>query len=592
MNNFSYDHTILINENIRYLSEDERFTNGLPANCIFNKGKVGCGGTSIALDLKHGDYVIAVPFIPLIESKCAQYNYVLGVYKGITKEQIIEYHNSNTIRKYIVTYNSLPRLFDTIELSNFKLLVDEYHLLFTQYSFRRDAIRPVLNLYRKFYEFCFLSATPLEKEFILKELEELPIINAHWRNIDTTTIESVKCIDVCASISKKIQKYITGELQGNPYIYVNSLTTIEFLIKENKLTEINTRVIYSQNNNKEISIPRSSINSKPKKINFLTSFAFEGADLSDEDGVTYILSDGKQKRTLIDISTSFIQIIGRIRDSKHNNKVAHLYINSRYNTKQNLEEFKTACREETEEKKKDILALNNISEKTRESLIIEKNSSFIYKDNNRFAFDENQVKIDIYQYKLTRFLYSQEDNLNAAYLNQGFCVNKYTSKSTFQDNIAYPEKPSYKYMIKTIKKAGYNIKGYCYRDTELSDISNKYLTDNPDIKDAILCPSIGYDGIEKRSYNRQLIKRDLIKADNQSKRKIIAELLKFDGLREDRFYSNQDIKERLKNAYKEAACSKSIKATDIKDYFKTKETQQTIDGKRIKGHKITKMLYL
>ncbi|MFR4024465.1 MAG: hypothetical protein ACLTZY_00300 [Alistipes indistinctus] len=39
-----------------------------------------------------------------------------------------------------------------------------------------------------------------------------------------------------------------------------------------------------------------------KKINFYTSTCFEGCDIYDENGVTFIVSDGNKSHTLLDIS--------------------------------------------------------------------------------------------------------------------------------------------------------------------------------------------------------------------------------------------------------------------------------------------------
>lgn len=54
---------------MKYLSEVMK---ELPKNCLFNKGKVGCGGTTLALN-SDKNYVICVPFQSLIKNKMAQY---------------------------------------------------------------------------------------------------------------------------------------------------------------------------------------------------------------------------------------------------------------------------------------------------------------------------------------------------------------------------------------------------------------------------------------------------------------------------------------------------------------------------------------
>ena len=77
--------TINIPSNIRYLQE---YLTDLPHNCIFDKGKTGAGGTSVAL-WNDEPYVIAVPFLSLIDNKTAQHKSVLGVH-GKTKDKAIK----------------------------------------------------------------------------------------------------------------------------------------------------------------------------------------------------------------------------------------------------------------------------------------------------------------------------------------------------------------------------------------------------------------------------------------------------------------------------------------------------------------------
>lgn len=53
-------------EGVNYLNEIENFE--IPVNCIFNKGKTGCGGTETAINQK-GHTIIAMPFINLVRNK-------------------------------------------------------------------------------------------------------------------------------------------------------------------------------------------------------------------------------------------------------------------------------------------------------------------------------------------------------------------------------------------------------------------------------------------------------------------------------------------------------------------------------------------
>lgn len=55
--------------------------NELPANCIFNKGKTGCGATTLAIE-NRVPTLIAVPTVNLIKNKLPEHADLLGVYGG------------------------------------------------------------------------------------------------------------------------------------------------------------------------------------------------------------------------------------------------------------------------------------------------------------------------------------------------------------------------------------------------------------------------------------------------------------------------------------------------------------------------------
>jgi len=59
--------------------------------------------------------------------------------------------------------------------NNCFLLVDEYHILFNQYSFRNEPITKLLQLAPKFREVTYMTATPLYEEFMIEELKDMPV---------------------------------------------------------------------------------------------------------------------------------------------------------------------------------------------------------------------------------------------------------------------------------------------------------------------------------------------------------------------------------------------------------------------------------
>lgn len=169
------NNTIIINKGTQYLSD---VLKELPSGCILNKGITGCGGTTVEINSNRNS-IILVPTTNLIINKTNQEN-IFGFYGKVKSSELLQYLYNTKIHKIIATYNALPRLIEIIGnkiFSEYFLLVDEYHILFNSYSFRREAIRNVLNNYNKFNDFCFMTATPLKGKKLLKELNNLPIID-------------------------------------------------------------------------------------------------------------------------------------------------------------------------------------------------------------------------------------------------------------------------------------------------------------------------------------------------------------------------------------------------------------------------------
>lgn len=123
-----------------YLSEK---ISELPKNCLFDKGKVGCGGTTLAIEGRE-PYVIAVPHVSPVDNKVRQYPNdrfpfrVFGVAEGVTVDSIRKYISETAVPKIMTTYDSLGKVIEAFgDVTKINLLIDEYHKLFTQYSFRK-----------------------------------------------------------------------------------------------------------------------------------------------------------------------------------------------------------------------------------------------------------------------------------------------------------------------------------------------------------------------------------------------------------------------------------------------------------------------
>lgn len=561
---------MIVKSEYNYLSEIPNFK--LPSKVLINKGKVGCGGTTVALT-DNRDTIVCVPFVNLIKNKCKQNKEVLGVYSGVTIDKINEYVETHKIKKIMCTYDQLPRLASVVGY-NYFLLVDELHLLFLQYIFRDTAIRGVLNEYKNFKDWAFLTATPIESEFMLDELKDIPVYNIEWESKREITVEAVKCDSVKSTIASIIEKFLNNEIEGNAHIFVNSVKFIATMIKYFDFEETQCRAIWSKNNkeykNSCAGIPNSDTLSKPKKINFYTSTCFEGCDLYDENGKIFIVSDSSKAQTLLDISTSIRQIAGRIRNTKYD-KIYHLFSNTRYNTDLSYEEFKEYALNEAEEAKKYASRINSDAELLKGT----KSSEYVYlyKNENGFEFDKNLILIDIFNYKNNN-TYSLSVNM----------LNEY-AKNNIKVNLTSDDK-KIKIASKTITWKEY-VKRYCelkkseyYMGDEIELIEEKY----PFIKAAY--ELFGDTLVDMRIDN---VKRAVIAKDdkkNQSE-KIIYLLRTCDGFKEGTFTTGKKIKEILQTIYDKAGFNKKATISDFRNYAELKPANKRIDGEQVNGYIIT-----
>lgn len=113
-----------------YLSD---FLTEIPVNCLFNKKQTGCGATELAIR-NSIPTIIAMPYVALVKNKTIYRKdsiSVLGVYEGITEQDIIDYAQNHSPVKIAVTYDSLPRTIRALETAGLNpyrdtfLLVDE-----------------------------------------------------------------------------------------------------------------------------------------------------------------------------------------------------------------------------------------------------------------------------------------------------------------------------------------------------------------------------------------------------------------------------------------------------------------------------------
>ena len=322
----------------------------LPHNCIFNKVVTGCGATTIALQNAE-DYVIAVPTTELIINKTD--NTMAGIsqlsYNGIRPfglfgkfdeavKELKDYLRHSGTKKIICTYDKLPRLIELLNPQDYRLLIDEYQCLLKAYSYRQKAIDGVLDNFKKFKSYCFMSATPILPSFKPDCLRDVEEIQADWGELEKLRVElqqTNKPYTLAANIINAYKRdgFITskeGVRSYEAFFFINSVTDIVAILKHCNLSNDEVRIICANNEDNEKKLKGYTISnsrSDNKMFTFITSKSFEGADYFSKTGLCFVVSSASNPHTQASIDTDIPQIAGRIRskDNPFRNFLVHIF---------------------------------------------------------------------------------------------------------------------------------------------------------------------------------------------------------------------------------------------------------------------------
>lgn len=422
--------------------------NDLPNNCIFNKVVTGCGGTTVALQ-NDEDYVIAVPTTELIINKIgrpdagvgivsffdgtSRYVYGLhGKFATYMEKDILAYVGSNETRKIICTYDKISKLCEIIKPKGFRLLVDEYHRLLKDYSYRERAIDGVLNNFKRFKSFCFMSATPIQPLFKPSCLEDVDDVIAEWEHKEKLKVKLLptnKPYTMAANIINKYQTngYITvnGIKSHEVYFFINSVTDIVAILEHCHLSNDEVRIICANNEENEKKLKGYNISSSlspSKKFNFITSKSFEGADYYSKTGLCFVVSSASNKHTLASIDTDIPQIAGRIRTKTNpfRNTLIHIFNTNhrKLNLDVSFEDMKAITEQSLSNARATVEHFNtakpNVKNHLRDSIKHDLNRLYMSYDrqNDVFILNDRLPKLELYNYMVNQEIY--KNGLNVA----------------------------------------------------------------------------------------------------------------------------------------------------------------------------------
>ena len=574
--------------NARYLGELERFKDGIPFG-IVNKTKTDVGGTYVAANCS-SNYIIVCPFKDLVDSIAADKNNRYEVFKcygGIREYQFRKYIKNNTTYKIAVTYDSLPKLIGWLSSTEgWKVLVDEYHLILEDMDFRYDAINGLMEEIQKFRHYSFLSATPIDLDFEIDFLKQLPHYKVQWNGVTKITPIRYKVTQLTKGLARFIQIFLDEgislpDINGNVskveelYIFINSVTSIKQIADTLKLNPNDVKICCADRirNNKLLGEYQiESVSSPNKKINFFTKKCFQGCSLFTNNGLIIVASDAYRTQTLVDISTTMEQIAGRIRINDEYQNIFRNVIVHLFSTNKNVmsdEEFEMLMQDKEKEADKLLSGWSKLDKEERQTYIKRMNldTELVSIINGRMVYNN---------LKKQSFIYKQE------------------LRKTYKDGISIRDSfmQSEKFELTNQNKwKDFNIKL-----AKAMTVSYEQL-----LKDYLDSPSESY---EQEYPEFPLIKRYLKESEMNTLRWNREKMLKavedkkqvdkvFLAIYQPGFISNKDLKSKLKDEFGRLGIKLSPKATLIENctLYNVEKASRKIDGKTVSGYELGKMVF-
>lgn len=574
--------------NARYLGELERFKDGIPFG-IVNKTKTDVGGTYVAANCS-SNYIIVCPFKDLVDSIAADKNNRYEVFKcygGIREYQFRKYIKNNTTYKIAVTYDSLPKLIGWLSgTEGWKVLIDEYHLILEDMDFRYDAINGLMEEIQKFKYYSFLSATPIDLDFEIDFLKQLPHYKVQWNGVTKITPIRYKVTQLTKGLARFIQIFLDEgislpDINGNVskveelYIFINSVTSIKQIADTLKLNPDDVKICCADRirNNKLLGEYQiESVSSPNKKINFFTKKCFQGCNLFTNNGLIIVASDAYRTQTLVDISTTMEQIAGRIRINDEYQNIFRNVIVHLFSTNKNVmsdEEFEMVMQDKEKEADKLLSGWSKLDKEERQTYIKRMNldTELVSIINGRMVYNNLKKQSFIYKQAL-RKIYRDGISIRDSFMqSEKFELTNQNEWEDFNIKLAKAMTVSYEQLLKD------------YLDSP----SEFYEQEYPEFP--LIKRYLKESEMNTLRWNRE----KMLKAVED--KKLIDKV--FLAIYQPGFISNQELKSKLKDEFGRLGIKLSPKATLIENctLYNVEKASRKIDGKTVSGYELGKMVF-
>ena len=574
--------------NARYLGELERFKDGIPFG-IVNKTKTDVGGTYVAANCS-SNYIIVCPFKDLVDSIAADKNNRYEIFKcygGVREYQFRKYIKNNTTYKIAVTYDSLPKLIGWLSSTEgWKVLVDEYHLILEDMDFRYDAINGLMEEIQKFRHYSFLSATPIDLDFEIDFLKQLPHYKVQWNGVTKITPIRYKVTQLTKGLARFIQIFLDEgislpDINGNVskveelYIFINSVTSIKQIADTLKLNPDDVKICCADRirNNKLLGEYQiESVSSPNKKINFFTKKCFQGCNLFTNNGLIIVASDAYRTQTLVDISTTMEQIAGRIRINDEYQNIFRNVIVHLFSTNKNVmsdEEFEMVMQDKEKEADKLLSGWSKLDKEERQTYIKRMNldTELVSIINGKMVYNNLKKQSFIYKQAL-RKTYKDGISIRDSFMqSEKFELTNQNKWKDFNIKLAKAMTVSYEQLLKD------------YLDSP----SESYEQEYPEFP--LIKRYLKESEMNTLRWNREKMLKAV-----EGKKQVNKALL---AIYQPGFISNKDLKSKLKDEFGRLGIKLSPKATLIENctLYNVEKASRKIDGKTVSGYELGKMVF-
>ena len=574
--------------NARYLGELERFKDGVPFG-IVNKTKTDVGGTYVAANCG-SNYIIVCPFKDLVDSIAADKNNRYEVFKcygGVREYQFRKYIKNNTTYKIAVTYDSLPKLIGWLSSTEgWKVLVDEYHLILEDMDFRYDAINGLMEEIQKFRHYSFLSATPIDLDFEIDFLKQLPHYKVQWNGVTKITPIRYKVTQLTKGLARFIQIFLDEgislpDINGNVskveelYIFINSVTSIKQIADTLKLNPDDVKICCADRirNNKLLGEYQiESVSSPNKKINFFTKKCFQGCNLFTNNGLIIVASDAYRTQTLVDISTTMEQIAGRIRINDEYQNIFRNVIVHLFSTNKNVmsdEEFEMLMQDKEKEADKLLSGWSKLDKEERQTYIKRMNldTELVSIINGKMVYNNLKKQSFIYKQAL-RKTYKDGISIRDSFMqSEKFELTNQNKWKNFNIKLAKAMTVSYEQLLKD------------YLDSP----SESYEQEYPEFP--LIKRYLKESEMNTLRWNREKMLKAV-----EDKKQVNKALL---AIYQPGFISNKDLKSKLKDEFGRLGIKLSPKANLIEHctLYHVEKASRKIDRKTVSGYELGKMVF-